>query len=89
VRNGWDSEKELIVVRIAAYLGHRHVLDLFLQNNSELPLSSPLSERREAALLGALEAGFVREIDNRALRPGSADILSSAARALDESADLL
>jgi hypothetical protein len=42
-------------------------VDIFLQNCSPLTLS----ERREAALLGALEGRFVDEIENRGLLPSS------------------
>jgi hypothetical protein len=70
-RNGWNSDKELMAIRIAAYFEHQNIVDMFPQKKGELSFLSTLSERREAALLGALEGGFVDEIENRGLLPST------------------
>jgi len=62
-RSTWDTEKEVNIICIAAYLGHGNIVDLFLQKRDSQENSS---ETRcfHAALLGAAEAG---DVDSLAL----------------------
>jgi hypothetical protein len=61
-RSTWDAKKETAAVRIAAYLGHMSVMDIFLRERVNEESLSSRASRFYAAILGAAEAGKVSDL---------------------------
>ena len=61
-RSTWDAKKETAAVRIAAYLGHMSVVDIFLRERVHEKSLSSRASLLYAAILGAAEAGKVDDL---------------------------